>query len=493
MQANPSLREAFLEKCRSHVVSPVSRPPAVVSDRGKLELEGARLTENYPDALTDTHGLLSAAPFVFKTGSPWPKATGGPDAQPFRRRLHPIGDHPIVSSWDQILTDILEYLKGAGDTFNGILPLGFGNVREPTAFCPLVVAICVEPNTIGFEAAKTVASHVKTDILAGAGFGDVDVAIWELEMSFSGTAGLTSLDPGLGDEAYRLAVRTVEKEIGTLLEAIESEEKRMWGLQARLDRGVEDMDGKIACSIEDAERNIESAIGTIVPLIGLHDEVTKLMSIVDNRVIGRVLFADPIGVSSDGDGYTRDWAAIKMKPGASRDDFQGNKVYIDDKLNNRKFLECMFPHAADRDGARYPDSGLMQLHDVVPAHELTKFKHLNANGDPALAVLKNGMMTGTTMGWLSQLDSLVRRTDLTRGSLDFWSRELTIVPHEAERGAFSEKGDSGSVVFDRGGRVVGMLTGGGGSATSTDVTFATPFCEIEKRIKEVLPDARLLD
>jgi hypothetical protein len=77
--------------------------------------------------------------------------------------------------------------------------------------------------------------------------------------------------------------------------------------------------------------------------------------------------------------------------------------------------------------------------------------------------------------------------------IDFWSRELTTLPHEDERGAFSEEGDSGAVIADHGGRIVAVLTAGGGSTNSTDVTFATPFCKLEKRIKDAFPGARLLD
>lgn len=61
----------------------------------------------------------------------------------------------------------------------------------------------------------------------------------------------------------------------------------------------------------------------------LHSGVTKHMSNPTNRCIGDVLFADPIGVSSDGpEGYTRDWAVIKIRKDAFADDFQGNKMYI---------------------------------------------------------------------------------------------------------------------------------------------------------------------
>lgn len=95
------------------------------------------------------------------------------------------------------------------------------------------------------------------------------------------------------------------------------------------------------------------------------------------------------------------------------------------------------------------------------------------------------------MGWASQLKSLVRHYDYI--GIDFWSRELTIVPYDGESGAFSAEGDSGSIIADRGGRIVALLTGGGGLNNSTDITFATPYCQLEERIEEAMPGVRLLD
>jgi len=470
------------------------------------------------------------------------------------------------------------------------MALGFANVGAKTAFCPLVVTVGVEPETIEFEVAKSVAEHVKMNILTKAGFDDIEVAIWEFATSFSGAGPkLPSLDPDLdgivtefrhpfastlgiavaplkqtqyegslgmfmtrgdgselvgitaahvarpppmfpdnkglseklairrheeivvlGDEAYRLAVKRVETQIGKLQQDIDGEERRTKGLNGRLERGAVDADGTIAGAIRAAERNVESAKRTIRKLDVLHGNVTKYMSIADNRCIGHVLFVDPIGVSSDEgpNGYTKDWAALKIRKDAFGEDFQGNKIYIGtlrllanpyvcllyhtgDKLDEPTFLKRMFPHVADRDRYGYPENGLLPLRGVVPESELVKFKQLNANGDPALAVVKNGRTTGTTVGWVSKLKSLVRHYDYI--GIDFWSRELTVVPYDGACTTFSAKGDSGSIIADRGGRIVALLTGGGGLTNATDVTFATPYCQLEKRIMEAIPGLRLLE
>lgn len=159
------------------------------------------------------------------------------------------------------------------------------------------------------------------------------------------------------------------------------------------------------------------------------------------------------------------------------------------ELDEAMFLECMFPKVTDRKDYTYPEHGLLQLRGVVPESELLSFKQLDVNGDPALTVVKNGRSSGTTIGSVSTLKSLTRNYE----HLSFWSRELTIVPYHGARSPFSEKGDSGSIIADRSGRIVALLTGGGGLTDAIDVTFATPYCQLEKRIKEALPGIRLLD
>jgi len=130
----------------------------------------------------------------------------------------------------------------------------------------------------------------------------------------------------------------------------------------------------------------------------------------------------------------------------------------------------MFPNHVDRTGYEYPAHGHLQVDGVVPNTEFHHPTQLNANGEPAMPVIKNGLATGTTVGWLNGLKSLVRHYD--RYGIDFISLETTIVPY-GERGAFSDSGDSGSVILDRKGRIVAVLTGGGGANNETDVTFAT--------------------
>lgn len=105
-------------------------------------------------------------------------------------------------------------------------------------------------------------------------------------------------------------------------------------------------------------------------------------------------------------------------------------------------------------------------------------------------VIKNGLTTGTTVGRLNGLE------DLTRNYNDYnihqKSIELAVLRYP-KPGKFSDPGDSGSIVLDRHGRLVGLLTGSEGLTDEMDTTYLTPYWWIEKKIKEKFPDCFLYD
>jgi hypothetical protein len=96
-------------------------------------------------------------------------------------------------------------------------------------------------------------------------------------------------------------------------------------------------------------------------------------------------------------------------------------------------------------------------------------------------VLKRGGATGLTVGRANNVFSYAR-THLGDG-VSRVSKEWAILPFGNKTGAFSEKGDSGSVVVDGVGRIGGLLTGGGGNKDSIDVTYVTPVSFVMKTIR----------
>ena len=149
----------------------------------------------------------------------------------------------------------------------------------------------------------------------------------------------------------------------------------------------------------------------------------------------------------------------------------------------------MFPHPEDQADYKYPDDGLLQAFDVVRDHEIRRPNHLDVDGEKALLVVKNGMTTGTTIGRANGLDSFTRI--YADHGIEHTSIETAILPYDKKRAPFSAPGDSGSIILDRAGRIVALLTGGSGTTDETDITYGTPYWWLEEQIKKTFPDCHL--
>jgi hypothetical protein len=129
--------------------------------------------------------------------------------------------------------------------------------------------------------------------------------------------------------------------------------------------------------------------------------------------------------------------------------------------------------------SRYPVDGLLEINGFVSEADMQAWLKEQATEIP---VLKHGSTTGTTVGRLNSLKTLVRHYT---ENLHFDSIEHTFLGFG--RHAFSEGGDSGASIVDREGRLVAMITSGSGGKHSMELTFATPYYKIFDRIEEVLP------
>jgi hypothetical protein len=150
----------------------------------------------------------------------------------------------------------------------------------------------------------------------------------------------------------------------------------------------------------------------------------------------------------------------------------------------------MHPHPEGRSSFKYPVGGLLQVKDIVKEKEIRQLTSLDANGEECLIVIKYGRSTGVThrsrnLYRVSSFES----TTTTASSRRRW-RSLS-TPYNHKDGAFYAPGDSGSIVVDGLGRIVGLLTGGSGATDFTDVTYVTPYFWVEEQIKKAFPDSYL--
>ncbi|CAA7268713.1 unnamed protein product [Cyclocybe aegerita] len=229
------------------------------------------------------------------------------------------------------------------------------------------------------------------------------------------------------------------------------------------------------------------ATDNIRQLDRLHTRITKFMpGTPKKRCIGHVLHADPMAsprTNLMGSPSTGPSSSSTLKDafdwGESR--FQGEQglVYIvhpsrqlvpqtivsfihdrtGPKIDREAYRNLMFPNYKDRAGY---ESASSRSSAACP-----RSRAKSVNPSSSMHVIKNGLTTDTTVGWVNGLKSLaiVRHYYIHYDlKLKFTALEANIVPYGGR--------DSGSVVLDRNGRIVALLTGGGGvTDDETDVTF----------------------
>jgi len=149
----------------------------------------------------------------------------------------------------------------------------------------------------------------------------------------------------------------------------------------------------------------------------------------------------------------------------------------------------MHPHPLARSSFKYPVDGLLKVKGVLKEDEIRKPKQLDADGEECIIVIKNGKTTGATLGRATGIESFVRKFD--NYGIKKTSMEIAVYPYSHKDGAFSAHGDSGSIVVDGQGYIVGMLTGGTGVTDSADVSYLTPYFWLDERIKQAFPKSYL--
>lgn len=138
---------------------------------------------------------------------------------------------------------------------------------------------------------------------------------------------------------------------------------------------------------------------------------------------------------------------------------------------------------------KYPEHGLLHLRQILTTEEVKNPNSKDSTGDPTRRVLKDGYMTGLTVGCIGKFMSFVRKYFL---GVTHESIELPIFNHEEEPGTFSKGGDSGSAIVDISGRFVGLVTGGSNKGTNgSDITYATPFEWVWEFVCKEFPGAVL--
>ena len=153
----------------------------------------------------------------------------------------------------------------------------------------------------------------------------------------------------------------------------------------------------------------------------------------------------------------------------------------------------MFAQPNDRRDFFVPDNMLLKIKDYVREEEFRNPSNLDIHGTKTLLAVKNGRTTGTTYGRVNGFESITRH--YPEYGIEAKAIELIVLGYDTKTGEndeFSKEGDSGSVVTDKMGRIIGQLTGGGGPTNRTDKTYIIPYYVLKKAIEEKYPKAYVL-
>ncbi|EIW51600.1 uncharacterized protein TRAVEDRAFT_54355 [Trametes versicolor FP-101664 SS1] len=505
--------------------------------------DAERLSAFYGNAINDFYGTPSGALCVYKSGDAWPVRTG-PESQRIIREARAVHGHPMQATWPALGEGVYKLLDDKMVRWTSIDPLAFAEAGKGT-FSPLLIWIGVEPTSLTFELANTAAEAV-TFLLAEAGFSGIEIGFRESVVTRS-TAGPKMLSFDLFSDsvpefrkpftpALGLAIAPLKtphyEGTGALYLRESNDSKRVFlltcahvarpppvsfdtglarkttshpreGVIALGDSGYTSALKMMMGAIGDLNRSIKDW-GVVLRRLGepqegespvkiqRRHEHLDLWTIPDQRLIGEVVHVEPIQADVPHHGFTKDWALIALHNDKfDWSTFMGNKVYVGGNLSSLEYGKIMFPHTEDQANYGYPEDGLLRAFGVVQPDEIHNPQHLDSNGEPCLLVVKNGLTTGTTIGRVTGMDSFTRV--YKENDIDQTSREIAVLPYGNTNGPFSAPGDSGSIVLDRNGRILGMLTGGAGTTNRTDVTYLTPYWFIEKEIKKHFPKSFLYD
>ena len=161
----------------------------------------------------------------------------------------------------------------------------------------------------------------------------------------------------------------------------------------------------------------------------------------------------------------------------------GNKTAIDWEAH-------MFPQPHDTADLHVPADLLLQLQDHVPEDEMRDPQNYDVYNAKTLLAVKTGRTTGTTFGSVNGFESVTREHPGRKVD----AVEVLVLGYDttetAKNDRFSDEGDSGAMVVDRRGRLVGPVTGGGG--TDRSKSYITPYHRLKRQIEGQFGEAHLL-
>jgi len=142
-----------------------------------------------------------------------------------------------------------------------------------------------------------------------------------------------------------------------------------------------------------------------------------------------------------------------------------------------------YPQSTGRTVFEFPTNRQLRINGYLTRELLSVPECFDGNNKPCVIVMKDGNATGLTVGRYAGLEAYLC------DELGVESIELAIYNYDRRSGPFSDKGNSGSLIFNGEGRMVGILHSGMQKGSDSHITFATPAWWAIEQLKLEYPHA----
>ncbi|KAH8104913.1 hypothetical protein DFH11DRAFT_1692105 [Phellopilus nigrolimitatus] len=296
----------------------------------------------------------------------------------------------------------------------------------------------------------------------------------------------------LGERAFNKLIDSIKLKVGGHGIAVERWNQQIEGFKKR-EAGDNAADARKATTSRiKTEQLVAEAEEATEALQTFLEDVNRDWKSINKRVLGPVLYCPPINLGVGDERFTEDWGVFQVDRAKLGPGFQGNMMDLGTNMSPEEFTRKCFARDDANWSFKYPDNRLLPLMNTITDQQMRHPDMFDVNREPCLLVVKSGNTTGTTIGRANGVFSIVREYYARDMNVHQTSMEWGIFGYDGKSGAFSKPGDSGSIVADIKGRIGGMLTGGSGKTETLDMTYATPFWWLLKRIKATkFPNAHL--
>ncbi|KAH9922522.1 uncharacterized protein B0H18DRAFT_935321 [Fomitopsis serialis] len=248
----------------------------------------------------------------------------------------------------------------------------------------------------------------------------------------------------------------------------------------------------------DAAQRVRLAEKDTAALEDFKEDVNAQWGDITRRNIGHVDWAPEISVDVGGSGYTnlKDIGTFEVDPERFRAQFRGNVVDLGAILRSQQLNAKFYPQINGRTAFEFPFDRQLRI-DGWLTRELANPDTSDSNNEACIVVMKDGNTSDLTVGRFAGLEAY------TCDELGVESVELAVYNYGKQSGDFSAQrhrctrvcmrflGDSGSLIFDGKGKMVGILHSGLATrkGESHHVTYATPAWWAIEQLKAQYPHA----